>query len=338
MNSELSSPLIEQIENAWPLARWDEFHVVVAVSGGADSVALLKALVEIKRRSQLSPDQSGRLIVVHFNHKLRGAESDGDADFVSQLSGELGLEFRVGVADQSRADHDSVSESTLRDQRYRFLVEVARQTNSRYIVTAHHRDDQIETVLFRLFRGTGLNGLRGIPISRVVDESLTIVRPMLGVQKSLIEKALVNWKQSWREDATNSKSDYTRNFLRNDILPSLRERFPDVDRSVARLASQATEQSAFLKSQTQTLLEAVFLEDESVIVDCQKLCDESPVLLREMFAEVFRSQSWPTSQLGFAELDRLARLVGSDADQALFQLPGGINCERTGGKMRLGKS
>ena len=338
MNSEFSNQLIEDVEFAWPLKRWDEFHVVVAVSGGADSVALLRTLVEIKKRSRLKPDDSGSLIVAHFNHQLRGPDSDADADFVSQLSAQLGLEFHGGIADERQDENESKSENHLRDQRYRFLNDVAHKSNSRYIVTAHHREDQIETVLFRLFRGTGLKGMGGIPFSRIVDDSLTIVRPLLHVKKSCIEKALVAWEQSWREDATNAQSRYTRNFLRNEILPALRDRFPHVDRSIASLANQALEHSMFLEAQTPSLLESVVIENGVASVDCRQLAGHSRVLLRGMFVGIFRSQSWPTSQLGFTELDRLARLVRGDADQPLFQLPGGINCEKTGGKMRLGKS
>ena len=338
MNSDFQIDLIREIESAWPLHRWDEFRVVVAVSGGADSVALLLALVEIKKQSLHAT--SGSLAVAHFNHQLRGADSDKDAEFVSQLAERLGLDCQVASAEDnvaSKSKSKNESENDLREQRYQFLTSIARQTNSRYIATAHHRGDQIETVLFRILRGTGLGGLGGIPISRVVDESLTIVRPMLNVQKSSIEEALNSWNQTWREDASNSQSRYTRNFIRNEILPLLHDRFPNVDGSIARLSHQATEQSAFLESLAQGLFESVNDEDGIVVVDCQMLREQSPVLLRELLIRIFRQQSWPTSQLGFDELDRLAGLVVSQCDEPLFQLPGGINCQKIGGKMRLGK-
>ena len=158
------------------------------------------------------------MVVAHFNHRLRGADSDGDSQFVSKLSEELGLEFYGGAAD---VDDGAVSENDFRHQRYNFLFRVARQTNCRYVVTAHHRDDQVETVLFRLFRGTGVGGLGGIPVARVVDESLTIMRPMLNVTKREIESALEAWNQPWRSDVSNSTSQYARNFIRNEVLPKL---------------------------------------------------------------------------------------------------------------------
>ncbi|QEG23681.1 tRNA(Ile)-lysidine synthase [Mariniblastus fucicola] len=321
--------MIEQIQIAWPCERWLQFNVLVAVSGGADSVALLRALHAIGLANAPSP---GSLVVAHFNHGLRGAESDGDADFVRQLTDQLGLKFCCGHADP---DCGASGESELRNQRYEFLVRTARKTNCRYIATAHHRDDQVETVLFRLFRGTGVRGLAGIPPFRVVDESLTIVRPMLEVSRDELEQALRSWNQPWRTDATNQNSEYSRNFIRNDVFPMLRERFGSVDDSVVRLANQAAEQHAFLVDQTLGLFKAVTLHADSAEIDCQQLERCPAVLLRELFMQIFRHQSWPISQLGFRELDRLAQLVLDQSNVPLFQLPGAIGCEKVDGTIRL---
>lgn len=330
MTADSIKTLVDQIRNVWPPNRWVEYNVLVAVSGGADSVALLKALAEIKKANET--DASGLLIVAHFNHQLRGADSDGDADFVRQLAASLELEFRSGSA-----EHDSAasSENDLREQRYKFLVEAARKSNCRYIATAHHRDDQVETVLFRLFRGTGVGGLGGIPTARVVDESLTIIRPMLNVSKCEIESALGEWNQTWRIDVSNTASQYTRNFIRNEILPNVRERFGSIDESVVRLSQQASEQQEFVLDQALALFDAVSQDGENLLIDCGKLQGQSPVLLRELFIEVFRRQSWPVSQLGFRELNRLACLVGSENDEPRFQLPGAISCQKDDGVVRL---
>lgn len=331
MTAAPTNNLIDQINAAWPLERWLGFNVLVAVSGGADSVALLKALDEIKKNSGF--DSSGLLIVASFNHRLRGEESDGDSEFVRLLAEKMEHPFHAGAAELGNA---TSSENDLRDQRYDFLLGVARETNCRYIVTAHHRDDQVETVLFRLFRGTGVGGLGGIPQTRVVDDSLTIMRPMLNVSKHEIESALQGWSQSWRNDASNSASDYTRNFIRNEVLPKVRERFDSVDESVARLSQQASQQQEFIRDQALKLVDAVSNDGCCVVIDCDKLRGHSPVLLRELFIEIFRRRSWPISQLGYRELDRLACLVGSEIDEPRFQLPGAINCQKDGGVIRLG--
>ena len=307
-----------------------EYGVLVAVSGGADSVALAKALAEIKKNGAI--DGAGSLVVAHFNHRLRGVDSDGDADFVSQLAAELNLDFRGGAAESTAA---ASSENELREQRYEFLVATAKQTSCRYIATAHHRDDQVETVLFRLFRGTGVGGLGGIPRSRVVEDSLTIVRPMLDVEKADIESALEAWSQSWRSDTTNFESKYNRNFIRNEVLPEVRKRFGSVDTSILRLARQASDQQDYFRDKAAMLFQAVSEEGNEIAIDCNGLRDESPVLLREMFAEVFRRNAWPVSQLGYRELNRLALLVGSDNDEPRFQLPGAISCWKTSGRIYL---
>ncbi len=332
MTSDSIYILRDRILSAWPVRSWDEFNVVVAVSGGGDSVALLRSLHEIHCETDRS---KGALIVAHYNHKLRGSDSDGDAAFVSQLADELGLQFHLGSV---AANANVKSENQFREQRYEFLFRVARETNSRYIVTAHHRDDQIETVLFRIFRGTGVSGLCGIPATRVVDESLTIVRPMLDVGRDAIEAALESWCQSYRNDVSNVESKFTRNYIRNEVLPMVRARFASVDEAINRLSKQAAQQQEFLHEQMLPLFGSVSQCDEAIVVECESLRGESPVSLRELFIEVFRRNSWPVSQLGFQELDRLARIVIEDGDVPRFQLPGAISCLKQAGVIRIGRA
>ena len=330
MTTDPTSILREEILRAWPVNRWEQFNVLVAVSGGGDSVALLRALHDVNHEAPKA--NAGSLIVAHFNHKLRGSDSDADAEFVSQLSHDLNVKCHTACA---TAGVQSSNENDLREQRYAFLCDVARETNSRYIVTAHHQDDQIETILFRLFRGTGLSGLCGIPKTRVVDESLTIVRPMLGVGRDMIDAALRSWNQACRTDSSNADSTYTRNFIRNEVLPMLRERFSSVDGSVARLSSQAVEHLGLVREQVEPLFDFVCDEGDLMVVDCAGLQEQSVVLLREMFIEIFRRKSWPVSQLGFDELDHLANLVFRSGEVPRFQLPGRVNCEKMRQQLKL---
>jgi len=303
--------------------------VVVAVSGGADSVALLRALVEIRKEDELS---GGSLIVAHFNHQLRGVDSDQDATLVQELAESFELPFHLGNAG---SNDTSGSENDFRQQRYAFLTDVARSTNSRYIATAHHRNDVVETVLFRLFRGTGLLGLCGIPETRVVDESLTIVRPMLAVDKSLIESSLQAWGQRWREDVTNQGSDFSRNFIRNEVIPLVEGRFPNVDQSIARLARQSIQQQSFLRELAEPLLESVDEQQDALEFDCSALQNHSPVLIRELLVMVFRRKRWPVSELGFQELDQLAAMIVNESESKRTQIPGGINYQSDGKTLRF---
>jgi tRNA(Ile)-lysidine synthase len=223
-------------------------RVGVAVSGGIDSIALLRLLLEM--RSELGIVVS----VVHFNHQMRGAESDGDQEFAANLAREHGLEFHsesVAVAEHARDEHLSL-EAAARELRYSFfhylLGEDSEDENSApldKLVTGHTLDDQAETVLMRLVRGTGLRGLGGIyPRLSVEDESESgcgeIIRPLLEVRRRELEKYLRDLGQAWREDSSNSDLKFTRNRMRHRVLPLLEKEFnPSVAEGLSELAEIA---------------------------------------------------------------------------------------------------
>jgi tRNA(Ile)-lysidine synthase len=333
MTVDSKSLLLREIKNSWPVKRWFEFGVIVAVSGGADSVCLLRAIHEIRNEEfRNSNEVAGKVWIAHFNHKLRGEASDADCEFVKELANDLGMQFLSENSNGSAA-----SENSLRDERYRFLESSARKTNSRYIATAHHRDDQVETVLFRLFRGTGLKGLTGIPQSRVVDESLTIVRPMLSINHQMIVEALRAWDQPFRCDASNAESDFSRNFIRNEVLPLLRPRFGSVDDSIARLSYQAGQQQEYLSEQVSPLLRCVESRPGRITIKCEQLANVPRVIIRELLVAILSQQDWLDSQLGFDELDRLAGIILVAEDQPKFQLPGCVSCEKRGDIVALTK-
>ncbi len=335
--------ILQSVAAQWPYRRWQQYNVLVAVSGGRDSVALLRTLVAIGQSMEEQPGNSveavssvesahaSRLVVAHFNHQLRGKDSERDQEFVQRLAEEMQLECHVGSATVSNEGNvsSSSSENMLRDQRYNFLVDIARKTHCRYIATAHHAGDQAETVLFRIVRGTGVSGLAGIPPTRLVDDSLTIVRPMLYVDPAQIDAAMRQWNQPFRTDVSNASSAYSRNFLRNEVLPMLRQRFGEqVDSNINRLARQAGENQSFISSVVAELLPQA-IERQSpnrTVLNCDHLVGAAPVVLRELFAEIFRNQNWPMEAIGFRELDRLAEIATSGSDVAKFQLPGGVNC------------
>jgi len=303
--------LVEQIENLWPFGTWRAFRVLVAVSGGRDSVALLRALVHTRDSGGVEAE----LFVGHFNHKLRGEESDADETFVREFCRQVDVEFVAGQPEEA----SGTDEASLRELRYRFLEESARKLNCRYIATAHHAADQVETVLFRIFRGTGIGGIAGIPSHRVIDDSITIVRPMLECLPEDIDVALKHWGQKWREDASNEQSMYARNFLRNDVLPLLRDRFGEQLLPGVLAMTDA----------------ASFEVDGRVVVRCDLASGQDKVVLRQMFVEIFRRQRWPLEAIGFEELQRLADLVAESEDVAAFDLPGAVSCQKTGGGVFL---
>lgn len=190
--------------------------LIVGVSGGMDSMALLELL-------QLS---GKKLIVAHFNHQLRGAESDGDEAFVREQAEKHGLVFRVGRGDV-RAEAKGVSiEMAARKLRHAFLAQVAREVGAD-IVLAHHADDQVELVLMRARRrveGYGAAGMREVSVSPA-DSNVRILRPLLGFRKSELREFIQTRGISFREDNSNAELDAERNRMRHKTIPALREHF-----------------------------------------------------------------------------------------------------------------
>ena len=217
-------------------------HVLLGVSGGADSVALLYAL------HSLRPAQNFALTAAHLHHDLRGAEADADAEFVQALAWRLGVPCvveRVAVAEQARRDGVSV-EMAGRTARYDFFAKVAAAVGADRVATAHHADDQVETLLMRLLRGSSLQGLGGMAYESQLA-GLPIIRPLLDLQHADAVAFLKAHRLAWREDATNADPSLLRNRVRLELLPFLESRFqPSVRQALRRTASVVREDQAWL--------------------------------------------------------------------------------------------
>jgi tRNA(Ile)-lysidine synthase len=221
----------------------------VAVSGGADSVALLLLLLELREKLGIV------LSVVHFNHKLRGKLSDADEKFVANLAAKHELTFHIGRADvAAKAKREKANlEDAARRARYAFFAEVVDQGHVSCIAVAHTADDQAETVLSHILRGTGLAGLGAIhPVAG------HIVRPLLDLRRAQLRAFLKSRKQAWREDVTNRDVTKMRARIRKKLLPLLEKQFqPAVVEHLATLAELAREDEAFLHAITQERLAAL---------------------------------------------------------------------------------
>lgn len=215
--------------------------VVVGVSGGADSVALLSLLCSLRQEWDLI------LAVCHINHNLRGEEALRDENFVRALCQKLDVDCRVlsaDVAELAKQEGRSVEEAA-RQVRYRFFAETAGGKGK--IATAHTAADNIETVLLNMARGSGLRGLCGIPPVRG-----NIIRPLIGCTREQIEQWCRQNGLEWVEDSTNAADDYTRNRLRHHVVPVLREQNPDLDHGMAELSGRLRRDADFLDSLAQT--------------------------------------------------------------------------------------
>lgn len=229
----------ETVLQQWPQLRSGRVRVVAAVSGGADSVAMLRILHHALRDQIDENLETPPLWVAHYNHRLRGEASDQDQQFVENLATKLGLKC---LTDSSTPDANLTggSEDHFRRQRYAFLDRESHRIGARYVSVAHNADDQVETVLHQLFRGSSLTGLSGIPRVRPLGTDVVLIRPVLVFRSNQLRELLGQLQQPWREDVTNSESDYQRNWLRNQLLPAIRSRYPDADAAVLRAAESAT--------------------------------------------------------------------------------------------------
>ncbi|MCH5377643.1 MAG: tRNA lysidine(34) synthetase TilS, partial [Planctomycetes bacterium] len=278
--------LQQEILEQWPPATWCDVTVLVAVSGGPDSVALLRALLSVARPG------TGRLIITHFNHGLRGSESESDEQFVRQLGERLGLQCEVGRAAAADPGLRSVSEASAREARYAFFRDAAARLGARYIATGHTADDQAETVLHRAIRGTGIAGLAGIRRHREILHGISLIRPLLGVRRSDVWSFLASIGQQCRHDSSNGNQDFTRNRIRLDLIPRIESQYnANVVSALTRLASLADEVQSWLDLQVDQLIPAIAaLGGGQVAVDCRALSHVRRLLVRELFVAIWKQQ------------------------------------------------
>jgi tRNA(Ile)-lysidine synthase len=299
---------------------------VVAVSGGADSVALLRALAD----EPANPD----LVVAHLNHRMRGTESDADAAFVAGLCSHLPRRTEsIDVAATAAGDN---LEDTARRVRYDFLARVAREAGAGWVATAHTLDDQAETVLHRLIRGTGLRGLRGIAESRELVPAVRLLRPMLTLSRAEVIAYLRAISQSWREDATNRDPAFTRNRIRHELVPLLRSFNPEIEDALGRTAAQADEVYAGIEQVAAALLHAVERPraGRTVVLDLAGLDTVVPHAVREFLHYVWKREGWPRGGMTLEHWRRAADVARGKAPAR--DLPGGIRIVGTARVVRIG--
>jgi len=318
--------LVLRLGQCWPVEAWQDVSVLVGVSGGADSVALLVALSKLKTRGE------GRLHAAHFHHGLRGADADEDARFVQQLARKRNLPCRLGHADaEAIADSADGPEAGARQARYAFLRQTAERVGARYVVTAHTADDQVETVLHRILRGTGIAGLAGIRPIRPLGPAVTVVRPLLQTARAEVIDFLRAVDQPFRQDASNRDDRFLRNRIRHELLPLLRRRYADdVDQALRRLAALAGEAQQVVDQLVAELaVQAVIRRcEQQCLIRVENLVGEPRYLVRELLIHLWRQSGWPEQAMGFAQWEELAELaLGAEPAKRMF--PGSITAERS---------
>ncbi len=320
------------------LARWWEAkgksfakgRLLVGVSGGADSVALLHALFHSPAR----PDVE--LIVAHLDHGLRGAAAAADRRFVVRLARELKLRYRttrIPVAQRAARGGRSL-EMAARDVRYAFFRRATRDVNADAVALGHTRNDQAETLLLRLCRGTGPTGLSGIaPDSE--RAGLRLVRPMLEVGRDEVIAYLRAHRLRWREDASNRDLSVPRNRIRNDLLPRIRRDLnPAAVEALARAAHWIRDEDRFLESQAEAAQTRCETAEQNEL-DADVLRKTDPVLRRRIWRRWLIESGVPGERMDAALLERAERLLVCKEGSAWIPLPGNRRLERAYSRIRL---
>jgi tRNA(Ile)-lysidine synthase len=330
-----------KMATSWPPEAWRDVTVLLAVSGGVDSVAMLRAMVALKSGGE------GRLFAAHFNHHLRSEESDADEAFVLGLCRRHGIECEVGRArpGQLAADSTDGIEAAARTARYDFLRLAAARLGARYVVTAHTADDQVETILHRIVRGTGIAGLAGIARARPLGEAAALIRPLLSFRRTELLAYLDALGQPYREDSSNADTRLTRNRIRHELLPLLAEKYnPGVVDAVLRLGSLAGEAHGVVESIVDELAERCILDSHSggVRIDASALAGQPRYIVRELVIAAWRKQSWPMQAMGFRQWDQLAAMITTHGEDSgptppRQTFPGGVSAQAEPGCLRLAR-
>ncbi len=264
-------------------------EVAVGLSGGADSVSLLLALNELKGRLKIS------LSAIHVNHCIRGAESDRDEQFCRDLCRRLDIPFicgRFDVISISKEKKMSV-ETAARDVRYAFFAE---QTAGKKLATAHNANDNAETVILNLTRGTGTKGAAGIPPVRG-----NIIRPLIGVTRSEIEEFLAERGQDFVTDSTNLSDDYTRNTIRHNVIPVLEKINSALHRTILSDSDNFRTDNSFIEEQVQKAFDSAS-EDGHTLKGLNSL---HPALRRRCIAKLLSAHGIETSSRRIADIETI---------------------------------
>lgn len=293
--------------------------VVAAVSGGADSVVMLHALASLQK------EYSIKIIVAHLDHGLRGAESRRDFLFVKGLAAALGLPFegrKLGRGELKGRGRST--QEAARERRYEFLESVAEKYGAKRIALGHTLDDQAETVLMRVIKGSSLSGLAGIPPKRG-----RYVRPLMDVSRAGIEGYAKAHGLDYVTDSTNIERKYLRNRIRLDLIPALKDFNPNIVETIARTSAVLSEDDDFLEAASQRAFDSSLKGQGAnrVELDRKKLSRMRPAILSRVFLRAARTLGRDVD-MASAHVEAFSALVKGARPNASQTLPSGLKSQR----------
>jgi tRNA(Ile)-lysidine synthase len=297
-------------------------HILVAVSGGMDSVSLLHVLMALRERLDIE------LTVCHLNHSLRGEESLRDEEFARRLASDLGLAFEVrreDVKSIARERKGSLQE-VARAARYAFFEETAQRVGAEKVALGHTNDDNAETVLMRFIKGSSITGLRGIPPLRG-----RYIRPLIETERRAVEEFIKDKGIRYVEDSSNRTMNYLRNRIRGELIPFIEERYnPNLRETLNRMASVIARDDDYLTSQAERMRHDVVVErgEGKVILDGVRLAALPDALMLRLFIMEMVQLYEYTVDIASNHLESMAGVVRGAAPNASINLPGGLRLVR----------
>ena len=299
--------------------------LVVALSGGSDSLALLLALNDLKDELDL------KLHIAHMNHGLRGRESDDDERFVIDMASQLRLPYTTrfsNVKDYAKTNKTSIEEAA-RNMRYEFLSSVVTEEKGFGIVLGHTKNDQVETILMHLIRGTGLDGLLGMsPFSKwqSVDTNTytVLVRPLLNVDKDSTEKYCSFYNLQPRIDTSNSSIHFTRNKIRADLIPRIKSYNQGFDKALLRMSSAARHYQDYIESITlETMKHVIISTPNGVTFSRYAFCEQHRVIQTNLILLAYEKMVGNTKKIKSAHIDAILDLA-SNGKSKIVHLPNNL--------------
>ncbi|MBL7157379.1 MAG: tRNA lysidine(34) synthetase TilS [Candidatus Omnitrophica bacterium] len=324
----LTSRILKTVDRYRMLERGD--RVLVGVSGGPDSVFLVHAL------KRLEDIQGIELFIAHMDHGLRGKESGRDAQFVKKLARSLGVKMAYKKLKSVKSRSKLSPEERLREKRYEFFMQAAKELGAGSVATAHTLDDQAETVLMRVIKGSSLKGVIGIHPKRA-EGKIKFIRPLFEIRKKEILKYLKNKKISFRVDRTNLEDKFLRNRIRNKVMPYLEKINPRLKEALFNLAESLREDFEFIEEEKRKIKPIIRSKK------CARhilLCDlllQPKALQKEIAREALKSVGGNIKRLTYGHWKDIDNFVRKKSRGKSMDLPGGVKMRKTRDRLIFSK-
>ena len=301
--------------------------LVVGVSGGIDSIVLLDLIARVAKKMSL------KIVVAHVNYSLRGRESDRDENIVFEAANEYSIPVEIL---RKKPREGKNLQNSAREIRFKYYQDIASRYNLESVATAHHMDDQAETILLHMIRGSGLRGLAGIQsVSKM--GGLKLIRPLLPFSKSELEEYAKKRKLKYEVDSTNLKSDYSRNSIRNELVPALKKFNPRIVESLHSMSIRiASDDDALGMVADESFEDALIKEGKGLLSMSRAPVQLLPKGIRyRVMMKAFERAAGSLKDLNSDQLDKIDRITLSKEGKGSYRLPSRWKFERKGELLTL---